>query len=48
MSAVVRSWVRIFCPGCNRRSTFVLRGEWKLVCSSCGHERELRNGLLMR
>lgn len=48
MSAVVKSWVRIFCQKCNQRQTFVLQDEWVLVCSGCGHERTLKNGLLIR
>lgn len=48
MSAVVKSWVRIFCPSCNQRRTFVLQGEWQLICSNCGHERTLKNGILIR
>jgi uncharacterized protein (DUF983 family) len=46
MSAIVRSWVRIFCPACKQRRTFVLKEEWTLTCSSCGHERKLRRGVL--
>ena len=48
MSAVVKSWVRVFCPNCNDRQTYVLRHQWVLVCSGCGHERALRHGLLSR
>ncbi len=48
MSAVVKSWVRIFCPKCKERQTFVLREEWQLVCTCCGHERSLRSGVLTR
>ena len=46
MSAIVKSWVRIFCPGCKERQTFVLREEWTLECSTCGHRRTLRRGVL--
>jgi hypothetical protein len=48
MSAVVKSWVRIFCPKCKERQTYVLQAEWRLVCSNCGHERSLRHGVLGR
>ena len=48
MSAVVKSWVRIFCPKCNERQTYVLRDEWVLVCTSCGHEKALKGGILVR
>ena len=48
MSAIVRSWVRIFCPKCNRRETYVLREQWTLVCSSCGHEKIMSHGVLTR
>ena len=36
------------CQKCNQRQTFVLQDEWVLVCSGCGHERTLKNGLLIR
>lgn len=48
MSSIVKSWVRIFCPRCQSRQTFVLREQWTLVCSSCGHERTLKHGVLAR
>ena len=48
MSAVVKSWVRIFCPKCKERQTYVLQEEWRLVCTACGHERSLRRGVLGR
>ena len=46
MSAIVRSWVRIYCPNCQERQTYVLRDQWVLVCSSCGHEKTLKTGIL--
>ena len=48
MSAVVRSWVRIFCPKCKQRQTYVLREQWVLECSCCGNERTLKTGILTR
>ena len=48
MSAIVKSWVRIFCPTCNQRQTYVLRSEWRLECSACGNEKTLKHGVLSR
>ncbi len=48
MSAIVRSWIRMFCPKCGTRSTYNLEGDWHIRCSTCGHERSLVNGLLTR
>jgi hypothetical protein len=48
MSAIVRSWIRIFCPKCGHRATFLLEGEWTVKCTECGHERPLKDGMLVR
>jgi hypothetical protein len=48
MSAIVRSWVRIFCPKCGKRAKFELADEWRIKCCECGHERNLANGMLTR
>jgi ribosomal protein S27E len=47
MAAIVKSWMRTFCTGCDRRQVFVLQPGWVLKCQECGEERHLAgNGLL--
>jgi uncharacterized Zn finger protein len=48
MSAIVRRWIRFFCPKCGKRAQFVLEGESLVRCTECGHERPLLNGMLTR
>jgi len=48
MAAVVRSWVRIFCPRCDERRTFLLGPDRVLVCTECGLRRSLGEGVLLR
>ncbi len=47
MSSVVRSWLRAWCPCCEKKQVFVLQTGWVLVCSECGKQKRLEpNGLL--
>ena len=47
MAAIVRSWIRAFCPSCDTRKVFMLEDDWVLVCDTCGCKKQLEpNGLL--